>query len=214
MKKIVLKRALIICIVVIVCACTNKKVTEEQTLHKRFSVFIKSVAGNDTSTALSYIYPELFKHIPRDEAEITIGNSDDDDPAEKIEIDSVRIDTIYPIFHVEKGSYTIAIYSLNMFGDSDTTQNLLPYSIKHLIGDTYPTPQITLMATLMKQRFDIEITDLKLINGKMLLKARIPVIAVKDEHSKDWNFLTITSDRELLNKLFSKKVLEKLATYN
>jgi hypothetical protein len=148
----------------------------------------------------------------------------------RAEIDSVLIDTLYPVSHIDKGSYSIAICSMVIRMPLDSTENITnkplmdptrnktlldSSSNKHLIDGRYPAPSSTLMTTLIKSNeYGMEVTGYNEINGISTIRMRVATIAAKDEYAKDWTFLGVTSDQELINKLFSKKVLEKLASYN
>lgn len=53
--------------------------------------------------------------------------------------------------------------------------------------------------------------DEKANTCKIRLKSSL--FAVKDQDSKEWSFVNMKEQDSLMNKLFSKDVLDKLATY-
>jgi len=205
-------------------ACNNKQSeqNEAKELRQRFSGFVKAITLMNIDSIQAYTYPKLFTILPRNESRQSMKESYLFFK-EKAELDSVLIDTLYPIFHIDKGSYSIAIYSMSIRIPLDTTENITNKTLtdttgtKHLIDGKYAAPQSTLFATLMRgmwSKYGIEVTGFSEINGIRTMRLKVVTIAAKDEYAKDWTFLTVISDQELINKLFSKKVLEKLSSHN
>jgi hypothetical protein len=204
-----------------VCACKNKQASienEEKGLRLRFTGFIKAVGEMNIDSIQAYTYSKPSTILPDDQSSKTMLRTYIF-LKEKAEPDSVKIDTIKPVFHIDKGSYSIAIYSMIIRMPLDSTENsttrpsIDKTGIKHSIGGSYPAPQSTLMATLMRGEYGIEVTRFEEADGMRTMRIRVATIAVKDEFAKEWSFFTVTGDQELINKLFSRKVLEKLATY-
>ncbi len=184
----------------------------------RFTGFLKAIGNMNIDSIQNYTYPKLFSIIPRDQSRQSMETSYTFFKG-KAELDSIKIDTIKPVFHVGKGSYSIAIYSMVIKIPLDSTEKniakpAIDTGIKHSIGDRYPSPQSTLMATLMRSESGIEITRLDEADGIRTIKVKVLAVAAKDEFAKEWSFFTVTEDQELVNKLFPRKVLEKLASYN
>lgn len=205
-----------------ICTCKGKKNSEEnevKELRNRFSGYVNAIAGMNIDSIQNYTYPKLFTILPRSQSRQSMEKSYAFFK-ERAELDSVLIDTLYPVSHIDKGSYSIAIYSAMIRMPLDSSENIKKKNLtdtmntKHLIGETYPAPQSTLLATLMKGQYGIEFTDLKEVNGMRIMRMKVAAIAAKDENAKDWCFFAIASDQELINKLFSRKVLEKLSSYN
>lgn len=40
------------------------------------------------------------------------------------------------------------------------------------------------------------------------------MVAIKDEYAKEWSFVELKEDDPMTEKLFTKELLAKLATYN
>jgi hypothetical protein len=192
---------------------------EAKDLRFRFTGFVKVVGEMDIDSIEAYTYSKLFTILPRDQSRESMEKSYAFFKG-KAELDSVRVDTIKPVFHIDKGSYAIAIYSMVIRMPLDSTENSIAQSSidttrkTHLINGTYATPQSTLKETLMRNEYGIGVTGFEEADGKIKMRIRVVTIAVKDEFAKQWSFFTVTNDQELINKLFPKKVLEKLATYN
>lgn len=144
-----------------------------------------------------------------------------------VQLDSVRIDTIFPIFHVDKGSYAKASFLITMRMPMDPSEisvnngsvkNSITQSdekgLTHSIGQTFQAPRITLLAALMRGKYGMDFFSLEEMDGMRIMRAKVWAIAAKDEFAKDWSFLNVTSDQEIINKLFSQNVLKKLVSNN
>jgi hypothetical protein len=208
--------------VLIACACTNKQASienEAKDLRLRLSSFLKAVGEINVDSIQTYTYPKLFTIFPREQSRKSMERSYAF-LQKNAELDSVKIDTIHPVFHMDKGSYSTAIYSMVIRMPLDSTENsttkpsIATTGKKHLTGEKYPAPQSTLMATLMRNEYGVEVIGYEELDGMRTMRIRVAIIAAKDEFAKKWSFFTVTGDQELINKLFSRKVLEKLGSHN
>jgi hypothetical protein len=219
-----LKKVFIWLTVLITCtyACKGKQASAENEandLRRRLTGFLKAIGEMNIDSIQAYTYSKLFTILPRDQSRESMERSYAFLKG-KAELDSVKIDTIQPVFHIDKGSYSIAIYSmviripLDSTETSSTETSFDTTGKKHLPVERYPAPQSTLLATLMRNEYGLEFTGLEEANGMRTMRIRVSTIAAKDEFAKEWSFFTVTGDQELINKLFPRKVLEKLATSN
>lgn len=210
--------------VLIACAygCKNKQASlenEAKDLRSRFTGFLKAIREMNIDSIQAYTYSKLFTILPRDQSRESMERSYVFFKG-KAELDSVKIDTIQPVFHIDKGSYSIASYSMVIRMPLDSTENstakpsIDTTGLKHSIGGRYAAPQSTLLATLMRNEYGIEFTGMEEAGGMRTMRIRVMTIAAKDEFAKEWSFFTVTNDQALINKLFPGKILEKLATYN
>jgi hypothetical protein len=171
-----------------------------------------------------YTYPKLFTIRTRSQSRESMERSYAFFK-DKARLDSVLIDTIYPISPIDKGHYAIAVFNMVIRIPLDSTEHVTNNTLtdtsskkhpadNHLIDGTYPAPSSTLFAMIISEQFGIEVTGYDEINGMKTIRMKVLTIAAKDEYAKDWTFIAVKSDQELINKLFSKNVLEKLASYN
>jgi hypothetical protein len=212
----------LIALISCVCACIGKKETEKNEINdvaRRFSGFAKAMEELNIDSMHGYTYPKLFTIVPLSTSKENIEKSYAVFKG-KVKLDSVQIDTVYFIFHADKGNYAKIIYSLVITMPADSTEdskNGTPpktTSLEHKIGEEYAAPKSALMATIISGQFNAKVDKLDYSEGITTVHMKLMAVAVKDEYSKDWTFFTITADQELISKLFPKKVLEKLASHN
>jgi hypothetical protein len=66
----------------------------------------------------------------------------------------------------------------------------------------------------MAEKYGENNVNLDKATGVLRIRQTSPMIAAKDEHSKEWTFVNLKEGDATINKMFSKEVLDKLATYN
>jgi hypothetical protein len=208
------------------CACSSSKKKTADTgsdnaLEQRLAEFMKVNDEMNLDKVMEYIYPKLFTLVARPDLEKAMKLGVDNEKV-KIEMDSLKVDTLYPVFQMGKASYAKIKYSMIMLMDfhtpDDSVATQSPPSkntgINHSIGDdAYPAPQKTLMVSLLAQQYGP--LNVSLDNKTGLIKVRTinPIVAVKDEFAKEWCFVNLKEEDPFIKKLFSPEVLDKLATY-
>jgi len=202
-------------IVLILYSCADEK--KERALHRRFDGYLTAINGMNIDSIQAYTYPKLFTILPLSQSRESLEASFDFIKG-RVELNSVKIDTIFPVFRTNKGSFAKATYSMVIRVPLDTIENVKSKisvetaNKEYLIEEKYPAPQSTLLAALMRNKYGIEFINYQEKNGMRIMQIRFMAIAVKDEFAKDWSFFTVTNDQELISKLFSKKVLENLTS--
>lgn len=204
------------------CNGTQDPAKETKELEQRFAGFVSAIRQMNIDSIQAYTYPKVFTFITlaasRESMQqsYTFFNNN-------ARLDSVKMDTIFPIHVIGDGKYAMAAYSMLISIPSDSVENDVESdrsrppvdtaNITHSIGtEHYPAPSSTLMATLMRDnKLGVDVTRYEEKDGMTILQFRVMTIAVKDEFADKWSFFTVTGDQELLNKLFPKKVLERLA---
>ncbi len=203
-----MKNIVVVLSILALCACGSSKKKAETAdagapLEQRLSEFMKLNDEMNLEKIMDYIYPKLFDIAPRNE--ILKAMKDGFDNAEvKVELDSMKVDKIYPVFEMDKGSYAKITYSMVMLMNfknskdsaaaSDNSQNEF---IKASIAEKYGEENVTMDEA----------------TGVIRIRTASPMVAVKDESAKEWCFVNLNDDDPMINKLFSKEVLDKLATY-
>src|SRR5688572_10800311 len=102
-----MKIFLFACTVLIFCACGSKKTSEKETdntLTQRLDDFMKANDEMNLEKVLDYTYPKLYDIAPRAEVLKVMQETFNSDQV-KVELDSLKIDTLYPVFQLGKGSY-------------------------------------------------------------------------------------------------------------
>jgi hypothetical protein len=204
------------------CNGTQDPAKETKELEQRFVGFVSAVRQMNIDSIQAYTYPKLFTLITLTESRESMQQSYTFFK-NNARLDSVKTDTIFPIHVIGDGKYAMAAYSMLISIPSDSVETddknnssrppVDTAKITHSTGtEHYPAPSSTLLATLIRNNnLGVDITRYEEKNGMMILQFRVTAVAVKDEFADKWSFFTVTGDQELLNKLFPKKVLERLA---
>lgn len=217
-----MKRLFFAFIVLIACICSCSGNSEEKALQSRFEKYLKAVSGKNNDSIKVYTYPKLFSILPDSQARESIERSYSIIRG-IVELDSIKIDSIFPVIHIDNGWYAKAYYSAEMrmpadpaeadtekFSFDHKEQSAKPTTTEHSIGSTYPAPRATLIATLTKGQYSVEVLSYQVKDRMRVMRVKVMTIAAKDEFSKEWSFFRVTHDDELTNKLFPMKVLEKI----
>ncbi len=197
-------------IVLIFCACgsSKKKVADtgngkETSLEQRLADFMKVNDEMDFEKVMDYTYPKLFTLAPREQLVKVMKDAFSSEEV-KVELDSLRIDTVFAVFKIGDGSYAKVKYSMNMLmtfnndKDSAATEDGGVDYVLMSIAEKYGSENVS--------------KDLK--TGVITIRHTSDMVAVKDEYAIEWCFVNLNKEDPMINKLFSKEVLDKLDTYN
>lgn len=203
-----MKKLLFVLSVLIFCACgsSKKKVASTDggaTLEQRLADFMKANDEMNFETVMDYTYPKLFTIAPRKDLLKAMKDAFNTDEV-KIELDSLRIDTVFSVFKIGDGSYAKVKYSMNM---------LLDFSIAKDSIDTGDKKNDFVLQSIAA-KYGAENVSKDENTGIIKIRNTSNMVAIKDEYAKEWSFVNLTEDEPMINKLFSKEVLDKLATYN
>ncbi|MBC7874049.1 MAG: hypothetical protein H7Y01_08635 [Ferruginibacter sp.] len=193
--------AFIICAL---CACgSSKKKTENKgngtSLDQRLSEFMQVNDEMNLEKVMDYIYPKLFTIVPREEM-LEAMKSGFNNEEVKVELDSLKIDRVNPEFEMAQGRYAKISYSMVMLMDFKISKDSI---------DTNGPRMVEMLAA----EYGEENVSLDKATGIIRIRTSSPMVAVKDEYAKEWSFVNLKEEDPLVNKLFSKEVLDKLATY-
>ena len=192
--------------ILVLSACgssKNKKIeskTSNASLEQRLEEYRKLNEELNIDKLMDYIYPKLFTLVPREQ--MVKGMKDffaSDDI--KVNIDSLTIDKIHPVFQIGDGSYAKVEYSMVIQMDlflQDTVVN---------------DEQNEFVAQTMKEKYGEKNVAIDKATGMIKVRIANPLVAVKDEHAKEWSFISLKDEDPMIHKLFNQEVLDKLETY-
>lgn len=178
---------------------------KDTALERRLQDFLMVNENLDLEKVMDLTYPKLFTIVPKDQMLEVMKNAFDNDEV-TIKLDSLRINTILPVFKMENGSYAKVIYSMQMlmaFKDKETDsltaedkEERNQFMLEHM-GKQYGGNNVSIDSAT--GAFKINVTSL--------------MVAVKDSYAKEWSFINLKENDPLTNRLFSKALLNKLTTY-
>ena len=116
----------------------------------------------------------------------------------------MRVDTVFAVFKIGDGSYAKVRYSMNMLM---TLKNDKDSAAADDSGVDYVLLSIA-------EKYGSENVSKDLKTGVIKIRNTSDMVAVKDEYAKEWSFVNLNKEDPMINKLFSKEVLDKLDTYN
>ncbi|HUR67356.1 MAG TPA: hypothetical protein VMZ03_13480 [Chitinophagaceae bacterium] len=194
------------CTVLIFCACGSKKTADKETdntLTQRLNEFMKANDEMNLEKVLDYTYPKIYTIAPRAEVLKVMRQTFDNDQV-KVDIDSMKVDSLYPVFKLGKGSYAKVKYSMLM---------LMNFKVTKDSADTGGAAQTEMIRQSLAQQYgeeNVRMDD----KGIIHIRVKSPMVAIKDELSKEWTFVNIKEGDAMTEKMLSKELREKLATYN
>lgn len=167
---------------------------KDPALEKRLADFMDANRAMNMEKVLDYTYPKLFSIVPREQLAEVLKNAFDNE-AMTIQLDSLKVDKVYPVFKVENGSFAKILYSMNML-----MKMKAPGSAKAV-------------ADAMKGQFGEDKVVVDTATNIVKVRMSSPMVAVKDELAKDWCFVNLRDEDPLMTQLFSEAVRKQLDTY-
>jgi len=173
---------------------------KDTSLVNRVNEMLKLTQLKDIERIMDYTYPKLFTIVPKETMINTLKNAYDTELF-IIELDSIQIDTIFPVFTIKDTSYAKVRHTM-----------LMKMKFKEAFDSTAKESKeimVSLMETKYGQghvRFDPGANSLNIFI--------IPEMAAIKEKSAKWTFVNLnTGNPEILNMLLSNQVLEKLKEF-
>ena len=203
-----MKKLVFVLSVLIFCACgsTKKKVpstNEGTTLEQRLADFMKANDKMDFEKVMDYTYPKLFTLAPRTQLVKAMKDAFNNEEV-KVELDSLRIDTVFAVFKIGDGSYAKVRYTMNM---------LMDFSVAKDSSDSDDKKSDYILQSITA-KYGAENVSADEKTGIIKIRNTSDMVAIKDEYAKEWSFVNLNKEEPMINKLFSKEVLDKLDTYN
>lgn len=173
---------------------------QDTSLVKRVNEMLDLTQLKDFEKVMEYTYPKLFTIAPRDVLITTMKTAFENDEF-TIELDSVIVHTIFPVFVINDTSYAKVKHTMLM-----KMKYKKPY-------DATDNDNKESMVPLMEQRFGKGKVRFDPIANSLNIFMTPDMVAIKDKTST-WTFVNLNEDNpELLNMIFSKKVLDKLKEF-
>ena len=218
-----MKKILLALILLTIFACGSKKKTGSAgggaTLETRLSEYMKLNDEMNLDKIMDYIYPKLFTIASREELLKAMKDGFNNDDV-KIEIDSMKVEKIHPVFEMNNGSYAKVDYSMIMVmdfkrtDDRDVTENP-EQKDANSDGETESPKddddQTDFMVKIMSEKFGKE--NVSLDGKRIKIRVSSPMVAVKDKYAREWSFVNLNKEDGSIEKIFSKELLDKLDTY-
>jgi hypothetical protein len=171
-------------------------------LERRLDIYMKLNDEMKMDSLMDYIYPKLFEYVPR--AELVKTMNDGFKSGDRVvEIDSMHVEKIHPLFEMDGATYAKVDYSMVM--------NM--QFRKRVTNAEDSVDQGPLMDTMFAEKYGRENVIFNKELNRLRIRMKSSMVAINDKYAEDWSFVNLSMDSPLSNKLFSDAVLKKLETY-
>ena len=170
-------------------------------LVNRLNAVLNHTKAKEYDKIMDYTYSKLFEIVPREALIEAMQESFDTDDF-TIELDSMKIDTIYPVFIINDTSYVVARHTMLM---------RMKYSEPF---DTANSESSKILVTMMEAKFGTGNVrfDKKANSLNILMKPDI--VGIKEKSSGLWTFVNLDENNPaMLRFLFSSPVIKKIKEY-
>lgn len=175
---------------------------EDPSLKTRLNEFLVVNEKMDFDKIMDYTYPGLFTIVPREQL-VEVMRQTFSNEEVTVKLDSLRIDLIYPIFHLEGGSFAKILYSMRM---------LMKFKLPE--DSTKAVEMMELISSGLAEQFGENRVRVDAATNSIIINMiGTPMVAIKDSLSKEWTFVNLKPEDPLTAQLFSEAVLAKLASY-
>jgi hypothetical protein len=183
------------------CLAIVVNAQEDTSLVNRLNAMLSVTQVKDLEKVMDYTYPKLFTIAPRS-ALIAAMESAFESEDFNIELDSLAILKIFPVFKINDTSYVKVKHSMLM-----RMKYIEPY-------DSTQKEEKEFMVSLMSERFGEKNVRFDPVTNSLNISMTPDMIGIKTKTAA-WTFVNLEEDNPaMLNMLFNKKVINKLKEFN
>lgn len=174
---------------------------EDTALVNRINEMLKITQKKDLEKIMDYTYPKLFDIAPRELMISTLQETYENDEF-IIDLDSVSIITIFPIFNINDTSYVKIVHSM-----------LMKMKYKEPL-DTSDMESKSMLVSILEPKYGAGNVHFDSAANSLNIFMKPDMLGIKDKTSNTWTFITLNDDNPfLLEMLFSEAVRSKLKEY-
>jgi hypothetical protein len=173
---------------------------QDTSLVNRVNQMLKLTQRKDIEKIMDYTYPKLFTIVPKEALMDAMKSAYDTDDF-SIQLDSVNIQKIFPVFRINDTSYVKVKHTMLM-----KMKYKEPY-------DSAKKEEKEFMVSMMEEKFGKGKVRFDPVANSLNIFMTPNIVGIKSASSM-WTFANLDeSNPQMLNMLFSKQVLDKLKTY-
>ena len=173
---------------------------QDTALVNRINAMLHFTKTKEYEKILDYTYPKLFDIVPREALVESLQENFDTDEF-SIQLDSIELDPIFPVFVIRDTSYVVAKHTM-----------LMKMMYKEPF-DTANAESTQMLVNLMEIRFGKGNVRFDKINNSLNIYLKPDVVGIKAK-SDSWTFVNLNEDNPLmLGMLFNAAVVEKLKEF-
>lgn len=171
-------------------------------LVNRINQMLALTQKKDLERIMDYTYPKLFEIAPREMMIATLKETYDSEEL-SIEIDSIKIITIFPVFVIRDTSYVKVRHTM-----------LMRMKYKQPVDKNDRESKNTLVS-ILEQKYGEGNVRFDAVANSLNILMKPDMVGIKDKTSNTWTFANLDEDNPaLLEMLFSQAVRDKLKEYN
>jgi hypothetical protein len=175
---------------------------QDTTLLRRVNEMLKLTQKKDLEKIMDYTYPKLFEIAPREFMIETMKKVYETDEY-FVEVDSVHVIKIFPVFVINDTSYVKVKHSM-----------LMRMKFKQPL-DTSDMESKNFMVLVLEQKYGDGNVRFDAVANSLNIFIKPEMVGIKDKTSNTWTFANLNADNPaILVMLFSKAVRDKLKEYN
>ena len=179
----------------------NLQAQQDTALVNRLNDVLKYTQLMDMNKVLDLTYPKLFTIIPREDLIGIMQNSFDTDQFSS-SLDSLKVDTIYPVFTIQDESFAKIKHTMLMRMKFKNTP------------DSAAEASNGVMIGLLAAQFGEDHVRYDKPNNTINISMLSKMIAIKNKSENLWYFVNFDEgNKEMLDLLFSEEVQTKLTEY-
>lgn len=178
----------------------NSHAQYDPQLVERVKNVLKYTQEKNLEKIMDYTYPKIFTIISRDqliEAMKSIYETDEFITT----LDSIALDTIFPVFKINDAQYVKIRHTM-----------LMKMRFKEPF-DTADAESNNTMIKLMEEQFGKGKVRLDKLTSTIIVSMRPDLVGIKDELAKEWCFVNLDEDNALVNMILNKEVIAKLKEF-
>lgn len=173
---------------------------QDTSLVSRVNQMLNLTQRKDIEKVIDYTYPKLFTIVPKEALMDAMKSAYDTDDF-SIELDSVNIQKIFPVFKINDTSYVKVKHTMLM-----KMKYKEPY-------DTADKEEKQFMISIMEEKFGKGNVRFDPVANSLNIFMIPDMVGIKPSTSM-WTFANLDeSNPQMLNMLFSKQVLNKLKEF-
>lgn len=174
---------------------------EDTALLRRVNEMLRLTQQKDLEKIMDYTYPKLFDIAPRDLMIDALNETYENDDF-IIELDSINVVTIFPIFVINDTSYVKIIHSM-----------LMKMRYKEPL-DTSDMESKNMLVSILEPKYGMGNVRFDSAANSLNIFMKPDMVGIKDKTSNTWTFVNLSDDNPaMLEILFNESVRNKLKEY-
>jgi hypothetical protein len=170
---------------------------ENKELMARVEAMLRVTGEKDLQKILDFTYPKVFTFATREQMTEALEASFDTEEFSS-SFDSIKIQTVFPVFSLQNGQYAKITHSMLM---------------RMKFKEPMDSAGSASFVELMELRYGKGKVSFDRSTNTLTLSILSTLVAIKDEYAKEWTFVNYDATDKLAELLFSKEVMAKLAEY-